>query len=99
MGCNPPYFSGNRDTKEFLKWFEEIETIFRYGDCRKEDKVKFATCTFQDLAQEWWTTHVKIVGVDDAYSRSWEELRKMMGIAFCVSTAGGIMVGEDDKAS
>jgi hypothetical protein len=84
MGCNPPSFSGIGDTKEFLKWFEEIETIFRCGDCRKEDKVKFATCTFQDLAQEWWTTHVKIVGVDDAYSRSWEELRKMMGIAFCV---------------
>jgi len=52
MGCNPSSFSGNIDTKEFLKWFEEIETIFRCGDCRKEDKVKFATCTFQDHAQE-----------------------------------------------
>lgn len=84
MGCNPPYFSGTIDTKEFLKWFEEKETIFRCGDCHKEDKVKFATCTFQDHAQEWWTKHVKIVGVDTAYSHSWEKLKRMMSITFCV---------------
>ena len=104
MGCNPPSFSGTRDTKEFLKWFEEIETIFQCGDCRKEDKVKFATCTFQDHAQEWWTKHIKMVGVDDAYSYSWEKLRRMMGITFCVGselrareqeTLNFIMVGKD----
>lgn len=83
MGYNPPSFGGTINTKEFLKWFEEIETIFRYGDCRKEDKVKFATCTFQDHAQEWWTKYVQIVGVDAAYSRSWEKLKRMMSLKFC----------------
>ena len=83
MGCNPPSFSGTKGTKGFFEWFEEIETIFRCGDCRKEDKVKFATCTFRDHAQEWWTKHVQIVGVDAAYSRSWEKLKWMMKIKFC----------------
>ena len=58
MGCNPSSFSGNVDTKKFLKWFEELEIIFQSGDCRKEDKVKFATCSFQEHAQKWWTKYV-----------------------------------------
>jgi hypothetical protein len=104
MGCNPPSFSGTIDTKEFLKWFEEIGTIFQCGDCRKEDKVKFATCTFQDHAQEWWTKHVQIVGVDAAYSHSCEKLKRMMSPTFCVrselraiehGTLNLTMVGDD----
>ncbi|PWA46169.1 retrotransposon gag domain-containing protein [Artemisia annua] len=104
MGCNPPSFSGTIDTKEFLKWFEEIETIFRCGNCRKEDKVKFATYTFRDHAQEWWTKHVQIVGVDTAYSHSWEKLKRMVASTFCVrselrameqETLDFTMVGDD----
>ena len=99
-----PSFSGIRNTKELLKWFEDIETIFQCGDCRKEYKVKFATCTFQDHARKWWTKHIKMVGVDAAYSHSWEKLRRMMGITFCVGselwareqeTLNFIMVGND----
>ncbi|PWA80692.1 retrotransposon gag domain-containing protein [Artemisia annua] len=91
-------------TKEFLKWFEEIEKIFRCGDCRKEDKVKFATCTFRDHAQEWWTKYIQIVGVDTAYSHSWEKLKMMMSLKFCVrselramgqETLDFTMVGDD----
>ncbi|PWA66532.1 zinc finger, CCHC-type, Retrotransposon gag domain protein [Artemisia annua] len=104
MGYNPPSFGGTIDTKEFLKWFEEIETIFRCGDCRKEDKVKFATCTFRDHAQEWWTKYVQIVGVDAAYSHSWEKLKRMMSLKFYVKselqamgqeTLDFTMVGDD----
>jgi hypothetical protein len=104
MGCNPSFFSGNVDTKEFLKWFEELETIFQCGDCRNEDKVKFATCTFQEHAQKWWTKHVQVVGVDAAYSHSWEKLKRMMSLKFCVKselqaieqeTLNLTMVGDD----
>ena len=104
MGCNPSSFSGNIDTKEFLKWFEELETIFQCGDCRKEDKVKFATCTFQEHAQKWWTKYVQVVGVDAAYSHSWEKLKRMMSLKFCVKselqaieqeTLNLTMVGDD----
>ncbi|PWA35433.1 retrotransposon gag domain-containing protein [Artemisia annua] len=84
MGYKPPSFGGTIDTKEFLLWFEEIETIFRCGDCRMEDKVKFATCTFRNHAQEWWTKYVQIVGVDAAYSHPWEKLKRMMSLTFCV---------------
>jgi hypothetical protein len=86
MGYNPPSFGGTIDTKGFLEWFEEIEAIFLCGDCREEDKVKFATCTFRDLAQEWWNQNVRIVGVDAAYSRSWEKLKRMMSLRFCVKS-------------
>ena len=71
----------------------------------RKNKVKFATCTFQDHAQEWWTKHVKIVGVDAAYSHSWEKLRRMMSITFCIGselrakeqeTLNFTMVGNED---
>ena len=83
MDCNPHTFSGTEGAKEVYKWFEEVETIFRCGDCRKEDKVKFATCTLWDHTKEWWTKHVQIVGVDAAYSISWEKLRRMMALEYC----------------
>ncbi|GKA06868.1 putative reverse transcriptase domain-containing protein [Tanacetum coccineum] len=34
---------------------------------RKENQVKFATCTLHSVASTWWNTHVKTVGHDAAY--------------------------------
>ena len=78
MGYNPHTFSGTGGPMELCKWFEEIEAIFRYGNCSEGNKIKFSTCTFQGRALAWWNAYVKQVGVDTAYSLPWDELRKMM---------------------
>ncbi|PWA68178.1 zinc finger, CCHC-type, Retrotransposon gag domain protein [Artemisia annua] len=55
-------------------------------------------------APEWWTKYVQIVGVDAAYSHSWEKLKRMMSLKFCVrselrameqETLDFTMVGDD----
>nr|GEX42570.1 reverse transcriptase domain-containing protein [Tanacetum cinerariifolium] len=40
-------------------------------------KVKFATCTLLDAALTWWNTQIRSLG-PDAYSLTWEVLKKKM---------------------
>ncbi|GJX88505.1 hypothetical protein Tco_0340519 [Tanacetum coccineum] len=36
------------------RWFEKMEQVFEINKCAEEDKVKFATCTFEGRALSWW---------------------------------------------
>ena len=83
MDSKPHTFSGNEGAVEMCRWFEDVESLLRCGNCSEEDKVKFATCTFQGRALAWWNTYVQSVGVDTAYSTPWNELRNMMITEYC----------------
>nr|GEW59182.1 RNA-directed DNA polymerase, eukaryota [Tanacetum cinerariifolium] len=45
---------------------------------RKENQIKFATCTLLGSALTWWNSHVRTVGHDVAYVMTWTNLKKKM---------------------
>ncbi|PWA96563.1 reverse transcriptase domain-containing protein [Artemisia annua] len=83
MDSKPHTFNGNEGAVEMCRWFKDVESLLRCGNCPEEDKVKFATCTFQGRAMAWWNAYVQSVGVDIAYSTPWNELRNMMIAEYC----------------
>nr|GFC68091.1 hypothetical protein [Tanacetum cinerariifolium] len=46
------------------------------------ERVKFATCTLLDAALTWWNSQIKSLG-PDAYSMTWEVLKKKMTDKYC----------------
>nr|GEY57608.1 putative reverse transcriptase domain-containing protein [Tanacetum cinerariifolium] len=44
--------------------------------------VKFATCTLLDVALTWWNSQIRSLG-PDAYSMTWEVLKKKMTDKYC----------------
>nr|GEW69565.1 hypothetical protein [Tanacetum cinerariifolium] len=49
---------------------------------RTEGVVKFATCTLLDAAMTWWNSQIRSLG-PDAYSMTWEVLKKKMTDKYC----------------
>nr|GEU88685.1 retrovirus-related Pol polyprotein from transposon TNT 1-94 [Tanacetum cinerariifolium] len=47
-----------------------------------EGVVKFATCTLLDAALTWWNSQIRSLG-PDAYSMTWEVLKKKMTKKYC----------------
>nr|GFC42554.1 hypothetical protein [Tanacetum cinerariifolium] len=47
-----------------------------------EGVVKFATCTLLDAALTWWNSQIRSLG-PDAYSMTWEVLKKKMTDKYC----------------
>nr|GEX94452.1 putative reverse transcriptase domain-containing protein [Tanacetum cinerariifolium] len=47
-----------------------------------EGVVKFATCTLLDTALTWWNSQIRSLG-PDAYSMTWEVLKKKMTDKYC----------------
>ncbi|GJU10016.1 hypothetical protein Tco_1132412 [Tanacetum coccineum] len=54
LNCNPHFFNGTEGVVGLSRWFEKMEQVFEINKCAKEDKVKFATCTFEGHALTWW---------------------------------------------
>ncbi|GJX28383.1 hypothetical protein Tco_0236462 [Tanacetum coccineum] len=51
-------------------WFKKMESVYRINNCHVDYQVKFATCTLLDGALTWWNSHVKTIGIDEAYGMS-----------------------------
>nr|GEX71527.1 reverse transcriptase domain-containing protein [Tanacetum cinerariifolium] len=50
--------------------------------CAIENQVKFATCTLLDAALTWWKSQIRYLG-PDAYSMTWEVLKKKITNKYC----------------
>nr|GEV73233.1 reverse transcriptase domain-containing protein [Tanacetum cinerariifolium] len=50
--------------------------------CTVENQVKFATCILLDAALTWWNSQIRSLG-PDAYSMTWEVLKKKMTDKYC----------------
>nr|GFA75938.1 hypothetical protein [Tanacetum cinerariifolium] len=59
-----------------------MESIFQISGCAIENHVKFATCTLLDVALTWWNSQIRSLG-PDAYSMTWEVLKKKMTNKYC----------------
>nr|GFA94573.1 hypothetical protein [Tanacetum cinerariifolium] len=55
---------------------------FQISGCAIENQVKFATCTLLDAALTWWNSQIRSLG-PDAYSMTWEVLKKKMTHKYC----------------
>ncbi|GJX08605.1 putative reverse transcriptase domain-containing protein [Tanacetum coccineum] len=59
-----------------------MESAFNISGCAIENQVKFATCTLLGAALTWWNGHIRTLG-PDAYSMTWEVLKKKMTDKYC----------------
>ncbi|GJQ92529.1 putative reverse transcriptase domain-containing protein [Tanacetum coccineum] len=65
-------------------WIEKMESVFNISGCAIENQVKFATCTLLGAALTWWNGQIRTLG-PDAYSMTWEVLKKKMTDKYCRS--------------
>nr|GEX92644.1 hypothetical protein [Tanacetum cinerariifolium] len=64
------------------RWIEKMESVFQISGCAIENQVKFATYTLLDVALTWWNSQIRSL-VLDAYSMTWEVLKKKMTDKYC----------------
>ncbi|GJV33996.1 putative reverse transcriptase domain-containing protein [Tanacetum coccineum] len=82
MKCQPLNFKGNEDVVSLTQWIEKMESVFNISGCAIENQVKFATCTLLGAALTWWNGQIRTLG-PDAYSMTWEVLKKKMTDKYC----------------
>ncbi|GJS45873.1 putative reverse transcriptase domain-containing protein [Tanacetum coccineum] len=82
MKCQPLNIKGNEDVVGLTRWIEKMESIFNISGCAIENQVKFATCTLLGAALTWWNGQIKTLDLD-AYSMTWEVLKKKMTNKYC----------------
>ncbi|GJR58741.1 putative reverse transcriptase domain-containing protein [Tanacetum coccineum] len=59
-----------------------MEAVFNISGCAIENQVKFATCTLVDAALTWWNGQIRTLG-PEAYTMTWEGLKKKMTDKYC----------------
>ncbi|GKF45149.1 hypothetical protein Tco_0131701, partial [Tanacetum coccineum] len=66
MKCDPQPFKGTEGAVGLCQWFEKLESVYRFSDCKERDKVKFATATLYGRALTWWNGRIASMGIDAA---------------------------------
>ncbi|GJS68434.1 reverse transcriptase domain-containing protein [Tanacetum coccineum] len=82
MKCQPLNFKGNEGVVGLTRWIEKMESVFNISGCAIENQVNFATCTLLGAALTWWNSQIRTLG-PDAYSMTWEALKKKMTNKYC----------------
>nr|GEZ17079.1 putative reverse transcriptase domain-containing protein [Tanacetum cinerariifolium] len=82
MKCQPLNFKGTEGVVGLTQWIEKMESVFQISGCTIENQVKFATCTLLDAALTWWNSQIRSLGLD-AYSMTWEVLKKKITDKYC----------------
>nr|GEW42706.1 putative reverse transcriptase domain-containing protein [Tanacetum cinerariifolium] len=82
MKCQLLKFKGTEGVVGLTRRIEKMESVFQISGCVIENQVKFATCTLLDDALTWWNSHIRSLG-PDAYSMTWEVLKKKMTDKYC----------------
>nr|GEY64919.1 reverse transcriptase domain-containing protein [Tanacetum cinerariifolium] len=83
MKCQPLNFKGIEGVVGLTRWIEKMESVFQISGCAIENQVKFATCTLLDAALTWWNSQIRSLG-PDAYSMTWEVLKRKMTNKHCL---------------
>nr|KAJ0226254.1 hypothetical protein LSAT_V11C100045850 [Lactuca sativa] len=83
MNCRPKSFHGTEGVVSLTRWIEKTESVFQTSFCPDKCKVRFPACTFADATLTWWNNQVNTIGIDDANSMQWEELKRMLVEEYC----------------
>nr|GEV53433.1 hypothetical protein [Tanacetum cinerariifolium] len=65
------------------RWIKKMESVFQISGYAIENQIKFATYTLLDAALTWWNSQIRSLGLD-AYSITWEVLKKKMTDKYCL---------------
>ncbi|GJS18175.1 putative reverse transcriptase domain-containing protein [Tanacetum coccineum] len=82
MKCQPLNFKGTEGVVGLTWWIEKMESVFNISGCAIENQVKFATCTLLGAALTWWNGQIRTLG-PEAYTMTWEVLKKKMTDKYC----------------
>ncbi|GJR67665.1 putative reverse transcriptase domain-containing protein [Tanacetum coccineum] len=82
MKCQPLNFKGTEGVVGLTQWIEKMESVFNISSCAIENQVKFATCTLLGAALTWWNGQIRTLG-PEAYTMTWEVLKKKMTDKYC----------------
>ncbi|GJZ13304.1 putative reverse transcriptase domain-containing protein [Tanacetum coccineum] len=86
MNGKPHSFKGTEGVVGLKRWFEKMEQVFEICKCAKDDKVKFAMCTFEGRALTWWNGNVQTLGLANANQIPWSNVKAMMRLNYCPAT-------------
>nr|GEX86332.1 hypothetical protein [Tanacetum cinerariifolium] len=81
--------SGEANTEGVVglrRWIEKVEQVFEICKCAEEDKVMFATSTFEGRALTWWKGNVHTLGLVNANRIPWTQFKSMMTTEYCPAT-------------
>nr|GEZ92808.1 hypothetical protein [Tanacetum cinerariifolium] len=82
-GSHTSHEDNRRNVQTALtRWIKKMESVFQISGCAVENQVKFATCTLLNVALTWWNSQLRSLG-PDAYSMTWEVLKKKMTDKYC----------------
>ncbi|GKE70618.1 reverse transcriptase domain-containing protein [Tanacetum coccineum] len=82
MKCQPLNFKGTEGVVGLTRWIEKMESVFHISGCAIENQVKFGTYTLLGVALTWWNGQIRTLG-PEAYSMTWEVLKKKMTDKYC----------------
>ncbi|GKF73924.1 hypothetical protein Tco_0220256 [Tanacetum coccineum] len=74
----PHSFKGTEGIVGLKRWFKKMEQVFEICKCAKDDKVKFAMCTFKGRALTWWNGNVQTLGLANANQVPWSNVKAMI---------------------
>ncbi|GKF13739.1 putative reverse transcriptase domain-containing protein, partial [Tanacetum coccineum] len=80
--CQPLNFKGTEGVVGLTRWIKNMESVFNISCCAIKNQVKFATCTLLGAVLTWWNGQIRTLG-RDAYSMTWEVLKKKMTDKYC----------------
>nr|GEV18071.1 reverse transcriptase domain-containing protein [Tanacetum cinerariifolium] len=66
----PLNFKEMEGVVRLIRWFEKMETLFYISNCPEKYQVKYATCTFLNIALTWWNSHKRTIGTEAAFAMS-----------------------------
>ncbi|KAD6454103.1 hypothetical protein E3N88_08809 [Mikania micrantha] len=81
--CKPKDFYGTEGATGVLRWIEKMEVVLSISECLNTQKVKYATCSFQNKALTWWNTQVQARGRETIETMSWSELKALLIREYC----------------
>ncbi|KAL8261079.1 hypothetical protein R6Q59_025128 [Mikania micrantha] len=78
MACKPIEFCGTKGAAELMQWIEKMENTLDISKCPKNQKVKFASCSFHKRALTWWNSQLRARGRDAALAMAWAEFVEIL---------------------
>lgn len=66
MSGKPHPFNGTEGAVGLTRWFEKFEQVFGTCKCAEDDKVVYATSTFEGRALTWWNGNIRTLGAYNA---------------------------------
>nr|GEZ83719.1 reverse transcriptase domain-containing protein [Tanacetum cinerariifolium] len=86
ISCQPFYFNGTEAAVDLIRWFERTELVFSRRTCVEENRITFSTGTLTNDALSWWNAYAQPIGIEQANTFTWTELKRLLTNKYCLRT-------------